>query len=296
MHRNSLAAQLRTWQGRTDEAWAHIEAAHEMPSVAQPPDPGAAAGLRGAAAARARGSTPRHAPRSRSSRASPTTSTCSCPVCRRARSSRPRPTWRATRRRRAGCDARGGHGRAGPGASAVGRSAGPLRRDALALIRAERPRTAATRPGGVAGRAAAVRRAHRGWRCRHGPGPPGRGARPRRRSRRGPRGARHGTPSRPRSGPRRSSRRAGAASRPVPDPAGRGCRQRADPASGLTARELEVLALLAEGRTNREIGEALFISPKTASVHVSNLLMKLGVANRTEAANRARERGLLTQA
>ena len=56
-----------------------------------------------------------------------------------------------------------------------------------------------------------------------------------------------------------------------------------------------MLALLAEGRTNREIGEALFISPKTASVHVSNLLMKLGVANRTEAANRARERGLLTQ-
>ena len=70
----------------------------------------------------------------------------------------------------------------------------------------------------------------------------------------------------------------------------------ADPGSGLTARELEVLALLADGRTNREIGESLFISPKTASVHVSNLLMKLGVANRTEAASRARERGLLTQA
>jgi DNA-binding NarL/FixJ family response regulator len=69
----------------------------------------------------------------------------------------------------------------------------------------------------------------------------------------------------------------------------------ADPASGLTARELEVLTLLASGRTNREIGEALFISPKTASVHVSNLMMKLGVANRTEAASRARERGLLTQ-
>ena len=69
----------------------------------------------------------------------------------------------------------------------------------------------------------------------------------------------------------------------------------ADPSSGLTARELEVLALLAEGRTNREIGEALFISPKTASVHVSNLLMKLGAANRTEAANQARERGLLPQ-
>ena len=54
-----------------------------------------------------------------------------------------------------------------------------------------------------------------------------------------------------------------------------------------------MLALLADGRTNREIGESLFISPKTASVHVSNLLMKLGAANRTEAASRARERGLL---
>jgi ATP/maltotriose-dependent transcriptional regulator MalT len=64
--------------------------------------------------------------------------------------------------------------------------------------------------------------------------------------------------------------------------------------SGLTARELEVLELLAEGQTNRQIGETLFISPKTASVHVSNLLMKLGAANRTEAATRARELGLLT--
>lgn len=63
--------------------------------------------------------------------------------------------------------------------------------------------------------------------------------------------------------------------------------------AGLTAREREVLALLAEGRTNREIGQALFISPKTASVHVSNLLMKLGAANRTEAASRARALGLL---
>jgi DNA-binding CsgD family transcriptional regulator len=69
----------------------------------------------------------------------------------------------------------------------------------------------------------------------------------------------------------------------------------ASPDSGLTARELEVLSLLADGRTNREIGEALFISPKTASVHVSNLLMKLGAANRTEAASLARDRGLLTQ-
>jgi DNA-binding CsgD family transcriptional regulator len=53
---------------------------------------------------------------------------------------------------------------------------------------------------------------------------------------------------------------------------------------GLTDRELEVLRLLAEGRTNRQIGEELFITAKTASVHVSRILMKLGVANRAEAA------------
>jgi DNA-binding CsgD family transcriptional regulator len=52
----------------------------------------------------------------------------------------------------------------------------------------------------------------------------------------------------------------------------------------LTAREREVLRLIAEGRSNREIGAALFISAKTASVHVSNILGKLGVASRTEAA------------
>ena len=49
---------------------------------------------------------------------------------------------------------------------------------------------------------------------------------------------------------------------------------------GLTAREQEVLGLLAGGLTNREIGEALFISEKTASVHVSNILGKFGVGSR----------------
>jgi DNA-binding CsgD family transcriptional regulator/tetratricopeptide (TPR) repeat protein len=52
----------------------------------------------------------------------------------------------------------------------------------------------------------------------------------------------------------------------------------------LTRREFEVLALLASGRTNGEIATELFISPKTASVHVSNILRKLGVTNRVEAA------------
>jgi DNA-binding CsgD family transcriptional regulator/tetratricopeptide (TPR) repeat protein len=53
---------------------------------------------------------------------------------------------------------------------------------------------------------------------------------------------------------------------------------------GLTARERDVLRLVAQGRTNRQIAEELFISPKTASVHVSNILAKLAVATRGEAA------------
>lgn len=53
---------------------------------------------------------------------------------------------------------------------------------------------------------------------------------------------------------------------------------------GLTARETEVLRLLVAGRSNRQIGETLYISVKTASVHVSNILAKLGVASRGEAA------------
>ncbi len=48
-----------------------------------------------------------------------------------------------------------------------------------------------------------------------------------------------------------------------------------------------MLRLVAAGQSNREIATALFISPKTASVHVSNILAKLGAATRTEAAARA---------
>jgi len=61
---------------------------------------------------------------------------------------------------------------------------------------------------------------------------------------------------------------------------------------GLTPREVEVLALVAAGRSNRQIAQALFISPKTASVHVSNILAKLGVTGRVEAAAIAHRLGL----
>ena len=61
----------------------------------------------------------------------------------------------------------------------------------------------------------------------------------------------------------------------------------------LTAREQEVLELVAAGRSNRQVAEALYITEKTASVHVSNILRKLGVASRGEAAAEAYRRGLV---
>ncbi|WP_037683234.1 helix-turn-helix transcriptional regulator [Streptomyces cellulosae] len=64
-------------------------------------------------------------------------------------------------------------------------------------------------------------------------------------------------------------------------------------AAVLTAREQEVLRLLALGRSNRQIGEELFITGKTASVHVSNILAKLGAASRTEAVAVAYRQGLI---
>jgi DNA-binding NarL/FixJ family response regulator len=67
----------------------------------------------------------------------------------------------------------------------------------------------------------------------------------------------------------------------------------AGPSVTLTDREREVLALVTEGRTNRQIAGQLFISEKTVSVHVSNILAKLGVGSRTEAAALARREGLL---
>ena len=82
--------------------------------------------------------------------------------------------------------------------------------------------------------------------------------------------------------------------------AGRQARLRLSPATapaatlGLTERELDVLRLVAEGLPNAVIGQRLFISPKTVSVHVSHILDKLGVATRGEAAATAHRHGVLT--
>jgi DNA-binding CsgD family transcriptional regulator len=62
---------------------------------------------------------------------------------------------------------------------------------------------------------------------------------------------------------------------------------------GLTRRELEILRLVAVGRTNREIAHQLFLSPRTVDMHVRNTLAKLGCRSRTEATGRAHELGLL---
>jgi DNA-binding NarL/FixJ family response regulator len=64
----------------------------------------------------------------------------------------------------------------------------------------------------------------------------------------------------------------------------------------LTPREVEVLRLVSQGMSNSEIAEKLFISPKTASVHVSRILTKLGVNSRAKATAIAYEERLLTDA
>ncbi len=67
----------------------------------------------------------------------------------------------------------------------------------------------------------------------------------------------------------------------------------APPLEPLTPRELEVLELMAEGRSNKAIGEALGISDQTVKFHVASINGKLGAANRTEAVRRAVRQGLI---
>ncbi|MBI5089096.1 MAG: helix-turn-helix transcriptional regulator [Actinobacteria bacterium] len=75
-------------------------------------------------------------------------------------------------------------------------------------------------------------------------------------------------------------------------PADRGGHLVPDGVRDLSAREREVLAVLALGLTNREVAERLFISERTANRHLSNIFVKLGVRNRTEAARVAGAAGL----
>ncbi|AHV96568.1 response regulator [Paenibacillus sabinae] len=77
----------------------------------------------------------------------------------------------------------------------------------------------------------------------------------------------------------------------------RGIRQRTvqDDTSGLTEREREVLLLIAEGKSNKDIGEELHISIKTVKTHVSNLLMKCELEDRTQLAIYAHRKGWVTQ-
>ena len=64
-------------------------------------------------------------------------------------------------------------------------------------------------------------------------------------------------------------------------------------AFGLTSREREILALVAEGRTNGEVASALWISPLTVGKHLEHAYAKLGVTNRTAAVHRAREHRII---
>ncbi len=80
---------------------------------------------------------------------------------------------------------------------------------------------------------------------------------------------------------------------PLLEELGSALRSGAADAGLLTPREREILALVAAGRSNGEIGQQLFISAKTVSVHVSNVMAKLGAGSRTEASALARRAGLI---
>ena len=90
---------------------------------------------------------------------------------------------------------------------------------------------------------------------------------------------------------RRAEARLRAIGRRIPTRA----RQPIEPGAGLSAREHEVLAQLALGLRNRDIGERLFISERTVARHLVQINAKLGVSNRTAAVHEARQRGLLSQ-
>lgn len=90
----------------------------------------------------------------------------------------------------------------------------------------------------------------------------------------------------------RLTRQPPAPAHPAPAPSGRGASAAVLPMDDLTDREREILRLIARGDNNREIGETLFITEGTVKNHVSNILSKLALRDRTQAALWAREHGL----
>lgn len=80
--------------------------------------------------------------------------------------------------------------------------------------------------------------------------------------------------------------------RPLPSPVASRLAERL-PRSGLSQRELEVLSLIVKGKSNKEIGESLFITEGTVKGHVNHLLNKLGVSDRTQAVTAALKRGIV---
>ena len=182
---------------------------------------------------------------------------------------------------------------------AAAQEGGPVERRHLAEAKAEMAR--ARGRGGArewAQAAAAWEAVERPYPAAHRPLARGRGAGRRRRARARPRErGRGGAGRRPSSSARAGwpseiralAERARLAWSPGEGAARRRPRRatgppRAEDPFGLTPRERQVLALMAEGATNRQIGAALFMAEKTASVHVSRILSKLGVQGRTEAA------------
>ena len=95
-------------------------------------------------------------------------------------------------------------------------------------------------------------------------------------------------------GAQAAGRLASALSRhPVPEPGGVNGKRAGPAAPPLTAREVDVLRLVARGATNREIAARLFLSEGTVKNHISRILARLGLRDRTHAAIYARDHGLL---
>jgi DNA-binding NarL/FixJ family response regulator len=90
-----------------------------------------------------------------------------------------------------------------------------------------------------------------------------------------------------------SARCAGGGCPPAGGAPGRGAPPRRDWPAGLTAREVEVLGLLARGHPNKAIAQRLVVSPKTVSNHVEHIYAKIGVSTRAAAALFAMQHGLV---